>query len=100
MKKLLFLLIAFTVTLTAQKKEITLEDIWTKRSFRTESLNSFQSLKKGDFYTILNFNSETKNTSLDKYDYKTLERVETIVDSKNLNEIPSFDNYEFSNRRR
>jgi len=96
MKKLLFLLIAFTVTLTAQKKEITLADIWAKGTFRTESLNSFQSLKKGDFYTLLNFNRETKNTRLDKYEYKTLERVETIVDSESLNEIPSFDNYEFS----
>ncbi len=95
MKKLLILFIAFSATLSAQKKEITLEDIWSNGTFRTEELNSFHSMNIGDFYTILNIDSKTQNTSLDKYDYKTLERIETIVDSKNLVEIDSFDSYEF-----
>ena len=96
MKKLFFLFIAFSITLSAQKKEISLDDIWTNNTFRTERLNSFQSLKKGDYYTILNYNGDTRSSTLDKYSYKTLNKVETIVNSKDLHEIDSFDSYEFS----
>ncbi len=95
MKKLLILFIAFTATISAQKKDITLEDIWSNGTFKAEYLNSFHSMDIGDFYTILNFDRETRSTSLDKYDYKSLEKVETIVDSKNLDGINSFDSYEF-----
>ena len=95
MKKLILLFLAFTATLTAQKKNITLEDIWSDGTFRTESLNSFHSMDKGDYYTILNFDRESRSTSLDKYNYKTLEKVETIVDSKNLEEMAYFESYEF-----
>ena len=95
MKKLLILFIAFTATISAQKKDITLEDIWSNGTFRAEYLNSFHSMDIGDFYTILNFDRETRTTSLNKYDYKSLEKVETIVDSKNLDGINSFDSYEF-----
>ena len=97
MKNFFFLLLVITATLTAQKKEITLEDIWTYGTFKTEGLNSFQSMQNGDYYTILNFNGETKTTSLDKYDYKTLDKVKTLLDSKNINEISHFKNYKFSN---
>ena len=96
MKKLFFLFIAFTITLSAQKKEISLDDIWTNGTFRTERLNSFQSLQKGDYYTILNYNRDNGSTTLDKYSYVTLKKIETIVDSKDLNEIESFSSYEFS----
>ena len=75
MKKLLLLFIAFTATIHAQKKDITLEDIWSKGTFRAERLNSFHSMNIGDFYTILNVNRQTKNTTLDKYNYKTLEKI-------------------------
>ena len=95
MRKLLILFIAFSATISAQKKEITLEDIWSNETFKEEQLNSFHSMNIGDFYTILNIDSETQSTSLDKYDYKTLERIETIVDSKDLKEIDNFDSYEF-----
>ena len=96
MKRLIILLLAFSATLTAQKKNITLEDIWSNGTFRAERLNSFHSMSRGDFYTILNFNREDKSTSLDKYDYKTLERVETIVTSKDLEDISYFSSYEFN----
>lgn len=95
MKKILILFIACIATVSAQKKDISLEDIWSNGTFRAEYLNSFHSMDIGDFYTILNFDSGTRSTSLDKYDYKTLEKVETIVDSQNLDGITSFNSYEF-----
>jgi len=96
MKKLLILFIALTTTISAQKKDITLEDIWSNGTFRTDRLNAFHSMRIGDYYTIQNFDRETGTTSLDKYSYKTLEKVETLVDSRELKEIKSFDSYEFN----
>lgn len=95
MKKVLLLLIAITSLASAQKKDITLDEIWNG-TFRTERMNSLNSMN-GDFYTLLNFNRETRSTSVDKYKYATLEKVETIVDSKDLAELKYFETYEFNN---
>jgi len=51
---------------------------------------------KGDYYTLLGFNKETRSTSVDQYDYKTLEKTATLVDSKDLVEVPYFESYTFS----
>ena len=96
MRILLVFLLIVTQSLHAQNKEITLEDIWLKNTFGTESLESFHSMKNGDFYTILNHNSY--GTYLDKYDYKTLEKVETLVLGKDLESqgLKYFEDYTFS----
>lgn len=95
MKKALLLFIVFTTLVTAQKKEITIEEIWNG-TFRTERMNSLNSMN-GNFYTLLNTNQLFQNTTIDKYSYTTLEKIETIVDSKDLNEIERFDSYLFNN---
>lgn len=95
MKKILILFVAITSLATAQKKDITLNELWDG-SFRTQRMNSLNSMN-GDFYTLLNFNNETRSTSVDKYSYKTLEKIESIVDSKNLPDLNYFESYEFNN---
>ena len=78
-------------------KNITLEEIWDG-TFSTDRMNSLNSMN-GDFYTLLNYNEESKSTSVDKYSYATLEKVATIVDSKTLKNFPSpsFSSYSFNN---
>ncbi|REE80564.1 dipeptidyl-peptidase-4 [Lutibacter oceani] len=95
MRKILILFIAITSLATAQKKDIKIEEIWNG-SFRTERMNSLNSMN-GDFYTLLNFNNIFKNSTIDKYSYATLEKVETIVDSKNLEALNYFESYSFNN---
>ena len=95
MKKLLLLFIAITTLATAQKKDIALEEIWNG-TFRTERMNSLNSMN-GDFYTLQNFNRQTQSTTVDKYSYATLEKVETIVDSKDLADLKYFESYSFNN---
>lgn len=95
MKKALLLFIAITSLATAQKKDITLNEIWDG-TFRTERMNSLNSMN-GDFYTLLNFNRQSQSTTVDKYNYETLEKVETVVDSKDLAELKYFETYEFNN---
>ncbi len=79
-------------TNTSDFKSITLADIWQKGTFRGEYLGGFHSMKKGDYYLVIN----NRGTELDKYSYKTLEKVETIITTKDLNGIPSLYDYTFS----
>ncbi|MDP3359072.1 MAG: S9 family peptidase [Lutibacter sp.] len=95
MKKLLIIFVAITSLATAQKKDIALEEIWNG-TFSTERMNSLNSMK-GDFYSLLNFDRNTKSTAVDKYSYATLEKVETVVNSKDLKEINYFESYAFNN---
>ena len=95
MKKILIIFIAITSLATAQKKNIALEEIWNG-SFSTERMNSLNSMN-GDFYSLLNFDRNTKSTTVDKYSYATLEKVETVVNSKDLKEINYFESYAFNN---
>jgi len=89
---LLFILI-FSIT-TAQQKKLSLEDIWLNQTFEIETLKSFQTMKTGDFYTVLNQNSF--GTYLDKFDFATQEKIETLVVSKDLPGIRYFETYAFN----
>lgn len=96
MRKLFYLFFVISPFVFAQKKDISLEDIWSGGTFRTERLNDFRSSEKGDYYTILNYNPQTQSTSIDKYDFKTQEKLSTLVDSKDLNGIQDFEDYQFN----
>ena len=78
---------------TTGTKEITLEEIWDG-TFSPERMNALNSMN-GDFYSLLN--KDTIATTVDKYSYKTLEKVETIVSSKNLKGLDGFSSYSFNN---
>lgn len=81
--------------LGAQPKDITLEDIWNHGTFRTERLEVIHSLKKQPQYAVLNFDRDSRSTSIDLYDYKTLNKVKTLVSSNNLEGITYFTDYKF-----
>ena len=95
MRKLLILFIAITSLATAQKKDITIDQIWNG-TFRTEQMNSLNSMN-GDFYSLQNFNRTTRSSTVDKYSYTTLEKIKTIVDSKDFKELNYFESYSFNN---
>ncbi|WP_165748196.1 S9 family peptidase [Cellulophaga sp. Z1A5H] len=98
MKKLtlifFFILSASNLTF-AQKKAITLEEIWGG-AFRTEGLDEIRSLNNGTQYTVLNFDRNTRTTSIDIYDYASQAKVGTVVNSAKLENIPYFTSYEFT----
>ena len=91
-----YLCVFFVAFLSAQTKQITLEDIWNG-SFRTESMDVLHSMANGKQYAVLNFNRDTRSTSIDVYDYKTLEKEKTLVDSKDIEALRYFTDYTFSN---
>lgn len=96
MKKLYFIFLLCTAVLSAQKQAITLDDIWANGTFRAQYMNALNSMSHGDFYTVLNYDRVSRSSSVDKYSYKTLEKVATLVNSKDLQNLKSFDNYTFS----
>ncbi|WP_207893805.1 S9 family peptidase [Tenacibaculum sp. M341] len=82
-------------TSTTGKKQITLEEIWNG-TFSADRMNALNSMN-GDFYSLLNVDYATKTTTVDKYSYTTQQKVETIVSSKDLYDVPFFSSYSFNN---
>ncbi|MFB9056979.1 S9 family peptidase [Mariniflexile ostreae] len=80
---------------TAQTKTITLEAIWDG-VFRTEGIDVLHSMANGEQYSVLNFDRISRSTSIDIYDYKTLQKTETLVSSRNLKNMSYFSDYTFS----
>ncbi|HET8804614.1 MAG TPA: S9 family peptidase [Aequorivita sp.] len=97
---LLFLLLFLTAfsTLTAQKKSISLDDIWKPGSsvFKTERLEVLHSMNNGKEYAVLNYDRENKTSTVDVYDYKSGEKVKTLLNSKDLKGIDYVISYEFN----
>lgn len=84
-----------TAKIQTGTQEITVEEIWNG-TFRTNRMNALNSMN-GDFYSLLNRDRDAGTTTVDKYSYETLEKVATIVDSKDLKGLKSFSSYSFNN---
>lgn len=89
----------FILTASAQKKSISLDQIWDG-SFRTQGMIALHSMNNGQQYSVLNFDRSSRSTSIDLYDYKTLSKVKTIATSQTMDAIPYFTNYTFSDDER
>ena len=95
--KLFAAVIGFIATslIYSQEKQITLEDIWSGE-FRTEGMQALHSMNNGKQYSVLNFDRQTRTSTIDIYDYKTLKKVKTLVSSADLAEVRGFFDYSFS----
>ncbi len=104
MKKIFLFIIATVIAipmLTAQKKQITLDDIWTNYIFYPRSIPGFNFLNDGKHYTL---QTRVKNgTAIVKYDITTGNAVDTLFFSAqmttgNTANPTNFDSYEFSEK--
>ena len=100
MKKLLVIL-AFAMiggmgVSMAQSKNITLEDIWTKGTFRAKGIGAIRSMADGEHYCTMS------RTGITKYNYATGEKVEDVClfdgpdMQKKAKPLPPMESYEFS----
>lgn len=90
-----FLFLLSAAPLFAQQK-ITLEEIWTG-AFRTRNMDELQALKNTNHYTVLNTDWKSRTAQIDLYDFATLQKVTTLIDSKNHQELQGgIDSYIFS----
>ncbi|MFD1016409.1 S9 family peptidase [Winogradskyella rapida] len=90
-------IVAFLMTplVFCQDKQITLEEIWSGQ-FRTEGMQALHSMANGKQYSVLNFNRQNRTSTIDIYDYVTLEKVKTLVSSADIAEIQGFFDYKFN----
>ncbi|UKJ06336.1 S9 family peptidase [Solitalea lacus] len=85
---------------SAQKKPITLDEIYTKRSFAASGVFGLNSMKDGKHYSSI-FNDRAKNdTYVLKYEYASGLVKDTILKNSKLNyqgKTIQLDDYSFSN---
>jgi dipeptidyl-peptidase-4 len=91
--KLTALLFFLCVSVFAQQK-ITVDEIFTG-AFRTKGMDELQSLKNTNQYTVLNFDRTSKSMQIDLYDFATLKKVSTLIDTKAHSDLPMIDSYSF-----
>ncbi len=94
MKHILYFFLSISTLVHAQKKDITLEDIWTSGTFRSDYMSSLHSMN-GAYYAVMEY--PENGTTINKYSYKTLQKTATIVDSRDLDNVSSFSSYDFNN---
>ncbi len=92
--KVLVLLLLAGMPVCAQQK-ITVEDIYSG-AFRTKGMDKLQSMKNTNQYTVLNADRASRSNQIDLYDFATLKKVSTLLDSKNHAALSGIDGYEFS----
>jgi len=88
----LLLFLCFTVF---GQQKITVEEIY-KGAFRAKGMDELQSMKNTNQYTVLNSDESTKSMQIDLYDFATLKKLATLIDTKNHKELKGIDSYVFS----
>jgi dipeptidyl-peptidase-4 len=92
----LFIFLTFSSTLLyAQNKEITLEEIWGGE-FSQERMQSLQSLNDGKSYIVQDYDGASQDMKVDIYSYKTGEKTGTLVSSKSIPGLDSFQTFQLS----
>ena len=81
------------VSIFAQQK-ITVEQIYNG-TFRAQGMDELQSLKNSNQYTVLNFDRASRSMQIDLYDFATLKKSATLIDTKDHQGLPSIDGYTF-----
>ena len=82
------------LNLVAQQK-ITIDEIYNG-TFRTQGMDELQSLKNTNQYTVLNADRASRSMQIDLYDFATLKKVSTLIDTKGYKELANgIDSYTF-----
>lgn len=77
------------------QQKLTLEEIWGG-AFRTQGMTALEAMKNTNQYTVLNFDRASKTSQIDLYDFATLNKVSTLIDTKDFKQLEGIDSYTFS----
>jgi dipeptidyl-peptidase 4 len=93
-QKITILLLFVISNLFAQQK-ITVEEIYSG-AFRAKGMDELQAMKNTNQYTVLNYDKTTKSQQIDLYNYATLKKVSTLIDTKSAISLSDgIDSYSF-----
>ncbi len=94
-KKLALLFFIGMSSVFGQQK-ITVESIFTG-AFRTKGMDALQAMNTTNQYTVLNQNQDRSGLQIDLYDYASLKKVATLIDTKDFPQLSDgIDSYSFS----
>lgn len=94
--KIAFLIIVVISNSLAQQK-ITVEEIFSG-AFRAKGMDELKAMKNTNQYTVLNADRATKSQQIDLFDFATLKKVSTFIDTKSIPELSDgIDSYTFNN---
>lgn len=83
MKRIIILLVvAFASKAALAQKQITLEEIWASNNFMSSRIDALNSMKDGEHYSSLD--QVEGAVEINKYNYKTGEKVQTIFSSAKI----------------
>jgi dipeptidyl-peptidase-4 len=93
--KITFVFLLFCFTFFGQQK-ITIEAIFNGE-FRAKGMDELQSLQNTNHYTVLNYDGASRSMRIDLFDFSTLKKVTTLIDTKNQNKLSDgIESYSFS----
>ncbi len=92
----LIVLFVFTSFSVVSQQKMTIEEIYTG-TFRAKAMDELQALKNSNQYTVLNSDRATKSQQINLFDYTTLNKVATLIDTKTTTGLDNgIDSYSFS----
>lgn len=92
----LFALVLFVNSAVIAQQKISVEEIYTG-AFRTKGMDDLQSLKNTNQYTVLNFDRASRSQQIALYEFSTLKKITTLLDTKDFSELKNgIDSYTFS----
>ena len=93
-KKIIALFLFLCITVVGQQK-ITIDEMYNG-TFRAQGMDELQSLQNTNQYTVLNADRLSRSMQIDLYDFATLKKVTTLIDTKAYKELASgIDSYSF-----
>ena len=93
-QKITILLLLVICNVFAQQK-ITVEEIYSG-AFKAKGMDELQAMKNTNQYTVLNYDKATKSQQIDLYNYATLKKVSTLIDTKSAIALSDgIDSYSF-----
>jgi dipeptidyl-peptidase-4 len=81
--------------LFSQQKDFSLEEIWSG-AFRTQSLQSLNSLNDGQHYTVLEYDRAARASKIVVYEYLSGQQTKVLIDGNEYPEVKAFEDYTFS----
>ena len=93
-QKVVFLVLFASFSAVGQQK-ISIEAIYSG-TFRAKGMDDLQAMKNTNQYTVLNFDRTSRSNQIDLYDFTTLKKVATLIDTKDFKNLEGIDSYTFS----
>jgi dipeptidyl-peptidase-4 len=100
LKKIILNLFLFSAFASAfgqnEKKDISLEDIWQKGTFRAQYVGGYRPLAKGDEYARIVYSADYRYSYVVKYSYVSGDALDTLINGRKIAQNNDMNRFVFS----